>query len=76
MGPADEDALLNALTELKANSKLFDKQALQALWRGGYTSCEILRSATRRGLERANLKPGMVDYLLGLLGGFAIWVLR
>lgn len=51
-----------------ADLKQLDDSAVDALWKAGYRSEDLLQIATHKGLKDAGLLPAYVDYVLSLKG--------
>ncbi|PNW85521.1 hypothetical protein CHLRE_03g190400v5 [Chlamydomonas reinhardtii] len=49
-----------------ADLKQLDDSAVDALWKAGYRSEDLLQIATHKGLKDAGLLPAYVDYVLSL----------
>ncbi|PNW80846.1 hypothetical protein CHLRE_07g332050v5 [Chlamydomonas reinhardtii] len=61
--------MCSVLRGFGADLKQLDDSAVDALWKAGYRSEDLLQIATHKGLKDAGLLPAYVDYVLSLKGG-------
>eukprot|EP00198_Chlamydomonas_reinhardtii_P002538 XP_001691874.1 predicted protein [Chlamydomonas reinhardtii] len=69
VSPAEREQMCSVLGGFGADLKQLDDSAVDALWKAGYRSEDLLQIATHKGLKDAGLLPAYVDYVLSLKGG-------